>query len=539
MRKALLYWMVVIPLIAAPRFVHGGGKNTPPKVEFHTSDRCLACHNRLTAQTGEDVSIGLDWRASIMANSSRDPYWQGSVRRESIDHPESKAAIEDECTICHMPITRYEARQDGKKGEFFSHLPFVPEDKKNAKAEDGVTCSVCHQISKDKLGTRESFNGCFVIDPPTSKNARPENGPFPVPSKYQHIMDTSTGGFQPMQAAHIRDSALCGTCHTLYTKALGPGGKELAEFPEQMPYQEWLHSDYPKKNTCQECHMPEVPGPMHISSVLGDEHEGMRRHTFTGANFLMQRILNRYSQELAVEALPTELTSAADRTEKFLATETARVSFKTIETAGDRMNINVLVENLTGHKLPTAYPSRRAWLHVVVKDRDGHPIFESGKLNADGSIQGNVNDQDPTRFEPHFREITSADQVEIYEPILKDYNGKVTTGLLSTVGYLKDNRLLPTGFNKATADKDIAVVGEAADDPNFTDAGDLVRYSVPLAGAQGPLTVEAELWYQPIGYRWAHNLAAYKAGEPQRFVGYYDSMQPNSAVVLAKAQASR
>ena len=23
-----------------------------------------------------------------MANSSRDPYWQGSVRRESMDHPE-------------------------------------------------------------------------------------------------------------------------------------------------------------------------------------------------------------------------------------------------------------------------------------------------------------------------------------------------------------------------------------------------------------------------------------------------------------------
>ena len=31
--------------------------------------------------TGEDISIGFAWRASMMANSSRDPYWQAGVRR--------------------------------------------------------------------------------------------------------------------------------------------------------------------------------------------------------------------------------------------------------------------------------------------------------------------------------------------------------------------------------------------------------------------------------------------------------------------------
>lgn len=81
--------------------------------EFQTSDRCIACHNGLTTPSGKDVSIGFDWRASIMANSSRDPYWQASVRRETIDHPEAKAAIEDECSVCHMPITRYEAKLRG------------------------------------------------------------------------------------------------------------------------------------------------------------------------------------------------------------------------------------------------------------------------------------------------------------------------------------------------------------------------------------------------------------------------------------------
>ena len=70
---------------------------------FQTSDRCFACHNSLSTSAGEDISIGFAWRPTMMANSARDPYWQAGVRRESIDHPESKAAIEDECSKCHMP----------------------------------------------------------------------------------------------------------------------------------------------------------------------------------------------------------------------------------------------------------------------------------------------------------------------------------------------------------------------------------------------------------------------------------------------------
>jgi len=233
------------------------------------------------------------------------------------------------------------------------------------------------------------------------------------------------------------------------------------------------------------------------------------------------------------------LAAAAERTVEFLQSQAARVTIRNIDVASARLNVDVLVENLTGHKLPTAFPSRRAWLHLRVRDRNGRTFFESGALNPDGSIQGNDNDADPLRFEPHYREIRSSDEVEIYEPILKDYAGHVTTGLAAAVGYLKDNRLLPAGFQKQTANKDIAVVGDAADDPNFTDVGDTVRYSVALGDAPGPFHVEVELWYQPIGFRWAHNLAAYDAMETRRLVRYYDSMPSASALVLARAEANR
>src|SRR3954468_2611709 len=48
---------------------------------FTTSMHCIACHSKVFAPNGEDISIGYQWRASIMANSSRDPYWQAGIRR--------------------------------------------------------------------------------------------------------------------------------------------------------------------------------------------------------------------------------------------------------------------------------------------------------------------------------------------------------------------------------------------------------------------------------------------------------------------------
>ncbi|HZU28491.1 MAG TPA: hypothetical protein VFA04_23395 [Bryobacteraceae bacterium] len=528
---------VVVVLIFAVALAAAAGRDKSGP-EFQTSDRCIACHNGLTTSTGQDVSIGFDWRASIMANSSRDPYWQASARRETIDHPESRAEVEDECSVCHMPVTRYQAKLRGELGQIFAHLPFAADKKAGAEAEDGVTCSICHQVGTEKLGTRESFNGGFVVNAPAGKQDHPEYGPFDIRPGHQRIMQTSTGGFVPTDALHIRDSKLCATCHTLYTTARGAGGKVIGQLPEQMPYLEWLHSDYRDKQSCQECHMPEVAEATPITRVLGVPRQGLHQHVFVGDNFFMQRMLNRWREELSVEALPQELTSAADGTVAFLQSRAARVRVEHVEVSGGRLRADVFVENLTGHKLPTAFPSRRAWLHVTVRDANRRVVFESGAVRPDGSIVGNDNDADPSKFEPHYSEIDSPDQVEIYEDILGDQAGHVTTGLLTGINYLKDNRLLPYGFDKATAEKDVAVIGGAAQDPEFTGAGDRVRYSVALNGAAGPFEVTAELWYQPIGFRWANNLKPYdSASEPRRFNSYYDAMGPATALVLAHAAA--
>ena len=502
---------------------------------FQTSDRCFACHNTLSTSAGEDISFGTAWRATMMANAARDPYWQASVRRESIDHPESRAAIEGECSKCHMPMANVQSRLEGRDGEVFAHLDFTSTARIDKLAQDGVSCSLCHQIRADNLGTRESFVGGFVIDTTRPRGQREEFGPYQVDDGENRIMRTSSAGYRPTEGAHVRQSELCATCHTLITTALGPKGEKIGELPEQMPYQEWLASDLRETQSCQSCHMPVVTEPVRMSSTLGKFRDGVSRHVFQGGNFFMLRMLNRYRGDLGVWALPQELESAAARTVDHLASKTAQMSIGRVEAAAGRLQAEIAIRNLGGHKFPTAYPSRRAWLHVTVRDRNNQVVFESGGLNANGSIAGNDNDADPARFEPHYADITQPDQVQIYEDIMVGADNVPTTGLLTAVRFIKDNRLLPAGFDKRVVGQDIAPQGSAMTDEDFAGGGDRIRYSIPLGSAQGPFRVDATLWFQPISYRWAENLRAYNAAEPRRFTRYYDAMSSGSAAAVARA----
>ena len=285
--------------------------------------------------------------------------------------------------------------------------------------------------------------------------------------------------------------------------------------------------------------MPVVQEPTRVTNTLGKPRDGMSRHVFVGGNFFMQRVLNRYRADLGVWALPEEFEAAATRTTEHLKSKTALISIDRVDVSGGRLQAEISLENLSGHKFPTAYPSRRAWLHVTIKDRNNVVFFESGALNPNGSIQGNDNDADPNRFEPHYTEINNPDQVQIYEDIMVGANNMPTTGLLTAVRFIKDNRLLPKGFDKRTAEQMIAPQGGAMNDADFMGGGDKIRYSVPLGNAQGPYQVEAEFWFQPISYRWANNLKPYNAMEPQRFTGYYDAMSSGSGVMLVRATAAK
>jgi hypothetical protein len=527
---AILVFLLMLPNMAAAQ------KSAPVAVPqlFTTSDKCMACHNGLVTKTGQDVSIGFNWQSSMMAHSAKDPYWQASVRRETLAHPNAKNSIEDECSACHMPMARYQAKVSGQKGRVFANLPVLPARTPTGTiAGDGVSCSMCHQIQSEKLGTEESFTAGFVVDEKTVPGQRSIFGPYEVDAGRSGIMQ-SASRFNPQKGMHVQDSALCGSCHTLYTHTRGPDGEAIGTLPEQVPYLEWKHSDYYKTQSCQSCHMPQLDKQMAITSVLGQSRDNFSRHVFRGGNFFMPKIFNQYRDELGVTALPQDLGKAAQETSRNLTTDSSRVTINRVNSAGGHLEVEVELTNLAGHKLPTAYPSRRAWLHLTVKDRNGETVFESGALKPDGSIAGNINDSDPTRYEPHYERIDSEDQVQIYEAIMVDPKDRVTTGLLEAIRFAKDNRIPPKGFDKASAQTDIAVQGKADADADFTGGGDTVRYVIPVTAGSRPLSIHAEFWYQPIGFRWAQNLKQQQAAEIDRFVSYFNENSRQSGIVMAK-----
>ena len=508
------------------------GAQEQKKPIFVTSDKCIACHTDMVDEHGRKNSIGLTWQSSMMSLSAKDPYWQAAVRREIADRPHLQKEIEDTCSVCHMPMFRTTAKAQGKSGEIIRYIEGGFSPAEQALAEDGVSCAVCHQISAENLGKHSSFDGGYVIT-----SSLPEQtkifGPYDVEPGLKKVMQSATA-MTPEKSTHIQQSELCATCHTLFTPAIDGDGKTIGEFAEQVPFLEWKHSGFYKTTSCQDCHMPEADGKSQISSVLGGMRENVSLHKFRGGNAFMLKLYDKYRDELNVKTPPKELAASIQATLDNLQQNSATVDIIGLDINNSSAIIKIKVTNKTGHKLPTAYPSRRVWLHTTVQDQEGKTLFESGALNPDGSIVGNDNDSDPDKFEPHYLEITREDQVQIYEPIIFDYKNDVTTSLLSGAIYAKDNRLLPAGFDKATAERAVGVNGAAESDDNFKAESDIIVYKVPLPAGVDDVQISAKLMYQTIGYRWAQNLKAYSSRETKRFVGYFEDNAGISAVVLAE-----
>lgn len=512
-------------------------------VFFDTSGVCATCHTNLKDEHGNDISFDTAWRSTMMANSGRDPYWRAGLRREVLANPDFGDFIQDKCSTCHMPMARTTINfSTGQYAQVFGEGGLVQKDNPNHNlALDSISCSLCHQIKDVNLGEAEGMSGHYTVDGVPHTGQRVAYGPF-IPDPNQTTIMQSLSGFVQTKSEHIQKSELCASCHELYTPYFNVETRELAPtlFAEQTPYTEWLNSDYKNSKTCQSCHMPVVNGLASVASVgnpVPPPRTEVSQHTFTGGNVYMARLFEKFGDVLEATATRDQFQNTVDRTRQQLQNETARLSIQSAQIVDGKLSLDLLVQSLVGHKFPSAYPSRRTWLHVVIRDASGKVIFESGGYQPDGMIVGNDNDADPTKFEPHYDVISSPDQVEIYEPILGDTSGKPTTTLLLASQYLKDNRILPFGYDKTTAPADIGVYGDAATDANFIGGSDHVTYQIALGSTTGKVTVEAELVYQVIAYRWAENLRELAnpdtAPEITDFLNYYKGM-PNIPELIAK-----
>jgi hypothetical protein len=452
----------------------------------------------------------------MMAHASKDPLWQATVEFEVQEAPGLQAVIEDKCTTCHAPLGRTQAIHDGQGGYSLAEV------RTSSLALDGVSCTLCHQIQPANLGETDSFSGGYVIT-----TARDIFGPYQ--DMFVGPMVNQTG-YTPRYGAHVNDSELCATCHTLFTPSVDATGNVIGTFPEQTPYLEWQNSVYAAEGTeCQGCHMPRVDEAIKISTRPAwlEGHSPFFRHDFVGGNAFLLTLIRDHATELGITATTEQLNEKIALTRERLTGSAAHLS-ASARTDEGALVLDIEVENRTGHKFPTGFPSRRAWLHVRVAAADGSLLFSSGAWDVEGRIEGLVGG-----VEPHHDLITTGSQVQIYEPVLEDSEGNPTFTLLRAFRYRKDNRLPPRGFvSEVPGYEDIAVTGAAADDGNFNRSEDgegtgrdSIRYEVDVSGYVGPATVTAQLLFQTVRPEFVDHLRTRDTPAGDRFIRQYDTAE--------------
>ena len=496
---------------------------------FSGSGNCAMCHNGLSDAQGSDVSIETAWSSTMMANAAKDPLWRAKVKSEINRNPHLEEVINDKCTKCHAPMANKEAHFSGHVVKIFDDGFLNPNNTHHDEALNGVSCTLCHQVKDNgKLGTLDAMSGKYEIG-----DNRIIYGPYDnvFPGPMMNNVD-----YNIQYSAHMKDSKMCATCHNLKTPYVDESGNLLSttpesEFPEQMPYSEWEHSSYKDTQSCQDCHMQRTDGVVMASRPpwLDTQRDGFAQHTFVGANKTILDILKNNKASLGVNANSFEGTLA--KTDGMLKSAASiEVLQQSLENGA--MEVTLKINSETGHKLPTSFPSRRAFMHLSVSDAAGNVVFESGKVNSDGSIAGADSDADRTTFEPHYDVITAEDQVQIYEAVMENNLGEVTYTLLRGMSYKKDNRILPKGFDKSTAHSDITVAGSARDDANFVGGSDTITYRISgLAG--GTYTVDAELLYQTLGNAFAQDLFSDGSAEAASFKGMFDASNMKTSQITS------
>ena len=265
--------LIAVPLAASAQRGGGpgpgpaGGQGATTLTTFETADFsgsgiCSTCHSGLTDEAGNDVSYDAQWRSTMMANAAKDPLWQAKISSEIIRNPGAKEVIEGKCSRCHMGMARYQAVSDGTFVEVLPPGFLDGAHPLHQAAMDGVSCTLCHQIQANNLGTPSSYTGGYVIDTTTDPPSRVIFGPFDQP-----VLDPMrpASGFTPPYGVHKMSSDECGSCHTLYTPVLDAQGIPTGdEFPEQTTYLEWRHAGF--QTTCADCHTPEAVGSVVISN---------------------------------------------------------------------------------------------------------------------------------------------------------------------------------------------------------------------------------------------------------------------------------
>jgi hypothetical protein len=456
---------------------------SPNPNQFLTSDQCMGCHSggtygNVMIYTGTKQKDGStpvmnispfgEWRWSPMGLAGRDPVFYAQLESEIEfvksffkDDPakveEKIKAINNTCFKCHGVMGKRRLDEDHggtDKGNFESELVYATFDSAKtgqayiygALARDGVSCMSCHRIIEDNPSKPDAdrfvnFLKTRITGNFTTGNPAELFGPFQDHEIVTDPMNNSLG-IKPKHNAYIKDSRMCGNCHTINLPLMdNPDADPNKPHLEQLTYLEWLNSGYQnevgtnsKAQTCQNCHMPtkytNFAGTLNIPTIqqpiafieddqypqtgnrLPDDKirvrfrdKGFARHQLQGLNVTLLQMFEQFMSPyksngtniLANEILGVrqndymsgldDLSSAIDAFVQQAQSSTAEVSVSEPAISNQKLIADVKVTNKTGHRLPSGVGFRRAFLEFRVVDNDtGKTVWCSGCTNELGVI---------------------------------------------------------------------------------------------------------------------------------------------------------
>jgi hypothetical protein len=472
--------------------------------------------------------------------------------------PDGAAFVQDTCLKCHavMGQRQYHIDKGSAPTTLFTRDQLQdPNSKYGALGRDGVSCAVCHHMSADNLGDASTFTGNFIIGAPgevygpypsDSDTSGAKVGDSVIPLPMENAL-----GITPKFAAHVSDAKMCASCHTIILPVYDADGNQVIENGqpkvdyEQTTFLEWQNSKF-SNTACQTCHMrtnydhqplqfkianiedntfPAIPetGPstrLPDNDLILEERTRYPRHDLLGINLFTMEMFDQFRTDLGLYKFNPDLPNPfykelfGQRTAVANAiaqaqSETARVSILSVSKVAGILKADVKVQNLTGHDFPSGVSFRRAFVNFQVLDAHGKVLWASGNTNSEGVIVDTSGKPLMSEFfspaqqtyQPHFwsgSPITNDHQVQIYEELVADPQGLLTTSFLSLDHKVKDNRLQPQGMSPTGPNFDLTAPVGVGGDPNYTDESgtSVVRYEIPVPYRAA--IVRATLYYQSI-----------------------------------------
>jgi hypothetical protein len=226
-------FVVLVVLVSAAAAARSGSGATPAADGPYTSaQECARCHR----------TIHTYWSESEHSRSATNPSYLAALGA-AVEAAPDKVAAQRDCVWCHAPTS------------------LVTEDYSLQRpiTREGVSCDFCHTVADVDLRRPDHP---FDLQP-----GKVKRGPLEYAKSPYHETE-----YSPLYRA---SPLLCIACHE---------NKNAHGVPVLSTYSEWASGPYPMRGqTCQECHMPLVPGTT-VREGLGSTQRQINLHRLVGGS---------------------------------------------------------------------------------------------------------------------------------------------------------------------------------------------------------------------------------------------------------------